>query len=280
MEDAFEQCESMNLADHGDSREKELWPAVARALSQYEFFWRSLIVLLTNRIDSKIHAQSPEWIRLRRTIPRIYEQLAMHNYSLLYYAAAARGAVDDDRQRLASGQYPHPERVFFALQACVEHAKQLQTIGRSILNDVGVRWKFPKHPESLYQTIGLYRNAFTHDPILGRAVEHGRELLPPSERLLKNGRPLLWRDTAEIPKAEMVDGVELADQIWNRLAKALQDQWESLAKAFLQAREHQKFIGDLGLASLAPIRRPPAIVSLASPLAASGTFINARSDVS
>jgi hypothetical protein len=277
MTDPFAFCDDLNIRDHGDAREKELWPAVAVALSQYELFWRNLIVLLTNRIDPNISAEHPEWIRLRSSIPRVYEQLAMHNYSLFYYAAAARCAIDEDHQRLTSGKYPRPECVFFALEGVSQNAERTQQIARNILCGLDVRWKFPKHPKPLYETIGLYRNAFSHDPLLGRAIEHGRELLPPPERLPKKGRPLLWRDIAEIPNGEMVDGLRLENQLWQQLASFLQDQWISLTKAFLQARQLSKFVADLGLASFLPIRRPPSVVSLAGPVAASGAII-ARSD--
>lgn len=275
MEQEFAALDRLNLRDHGDAREREIWSDVGVYLSNYELFWRALIVLLTNRIVPGIPAAAPEWIRLRAEIPCEYERLAMDNYSLIYFAAAARRAIEDDRQRLASGHYPHPERVFSALQTAVENAKELQNRARNILLNLGIRHKFPKHPEDdVYEVIRLYRDAFTHDPMLGRAaVGHGRELLPPPTRLRearKNGKPLLWRDTAVIPAAEMVDGVMLADRLWSALGQFLEEQWASLAAAFMRARKIPKFRVDLGLIRLLPVRCALSTLSHTGTVAASG----------
>jgi hypothetical protein len=164
------------------------------------------------------------------------------------------------------------------MQACVEHARPLQKLARGILRDMGVdKPKLPKHPEKLYGTIGAYRNAFAHDPVLGRAADQGRDLLPPQHRLPKVGSPMLWRDAATIPAAEMIDGLTLEEDLWQRLAEFLQAQWAALTEEFIEARKHDKFIGDLGLNGLLPIRCAPSEASLAGPVGASGTIIIARS---
>lgn len=277
MADRFSGLSVLTIAAHGDAREQDVWGDVASTLSNYETFWREFIVLLTNRITT---VATPDWIRLRATIPADYERLAMHNYSLFYYAATAWRAIADDRRRLAAGAYPHPERFFAAMQACVEHAKPLQELARDILRSVGVdKPKFPKHPQDLYGTIGAYRNAFAHNPVLGRGVHQGRDLLPPLRLLPKKGSPMLWRDAATIPAAEMIDGITLEEELWQRLAEFLQAQWASLAEAFIEARNHDKFIEDLGLNGFLPIRCAPSAASLAGPVGASGTVIIARSDV-
>jgi hypothetical protein len=127
MEDTFTALNVLNIRNHGDARERDTWPTVADALSQYEQFWRTLVVLLTNRIVPNISDDTPEWIRLRSTIPCAYERLVMHNYSLFYFAATARQAINEDRERREAGGYPRPEGVFFALYASVEHAQGLTT---------------------------------------------------------------------------------------------------------------------------------------------------------
>jgi hypothetical protein len=53
MTDRFAELDGFNIRHHGDAREKDLWPTVASALSNYELFWRALIVLLSNRIGAK-----------------------------------------------------------------------------------------------------------------------------------------------------------------------------------------------------------------------------------
>src|SRR5207247_10913147 len=57
-------------------------------------------------------------------------------------------------------------------------------------------------PPGPNKTIRTYRNAFTHNPVLGRAVSHGRELLPPEAKLPTRTRPLLWRDIEKIPASQ------------------------------------------------------------------------------
>jgi hypothetical protein len=255
MTSSFAGLDDLNLLQHGDVRERDLWPMVSGALSQYEPFWRALIVLLSNRIEPSVRFEDPAWIQARSTIPCAYEQLAMHNYSLFYFSARARQAIDEDGQCLEAGNYPHPETAFFLLQAAVDHAKGLQLGARNILRHLGLRPEFPKHPEDLYRTIGSYRNAFTHNPVLGRAINQGRELLPPETWLPKKGdKNLMWSDIARIPMSEMIDGLKLEEDLWGRLSAFLQKQWEVLTGEFVQARQCDKFIADLGLAVLLPIR--------------------------
>jgi hypothetical protein len=276
MHNDFAGLDGLNIRDHGDARERDVWPAVSAGLSGYELFWRAFIALLTNRVVPGLGA-GPEWIRLRAGIPREYEQLAMHNYSLFYFAATARRSIDENRQFLLAGAYPHPERTFFALQASVEQAKELQNQARKLLLALGMKVKLPKHPESLYQSIRSYRNAFTHDPVLGRAVGHGRELLPPHDRLPQDGSPFLWSDAARIPAGEMIDGSVLENEIWQEFSIFLQTQWTVLMEAFVEVRQNAKFRADLDLATLLPICNVPPALSLAGSRAASGDFV-ARSD--
>ena len=244
----FTGLDSLNIRDHGDAREKGIWPKVANTLAAYESFWRTLIVLLTNRIVPDIPPDAPDWIRLRPTVPCAYERLATHDYSLFYFAATARQAIDDDRNCFESGSHPHPERAFSALFAATEHAKKLRHSASEILCGLGIHPNFPKHPERLYRTIRSYRRALTHDPVLGRATDHGRELLPPEERLPNSDKTfLLSREIATIPASDMVDGFKLQDELWQELAAFLQGQWTALTKAFMEARQSDKFLTDLGL---------------------------------
>jgi hypothetical protein len=156
-----------------------------------------LIVLLTNRIAP---VAAPEWIRLRPTIPADYERLAMHNYSVFYHAAIGKRALEEDRARFAAGIYPRPEQILVAMKSAMEKDKKLQFVARGILKVLGIDCKrFPNRPEALHQTIGAYRNAFARNPVLGRAVDHKGELLPPKDRLPKREADLvlLWSETVD-----------------------------------------------------------------------------------
>jgi hypothetical protein len=91
--------------------------------------------------------------------------------------------------------------------------------------------------------------------MLGRAIDQGRELLPPEILLPKDRKKyLLWRDTARIPRSDMIDGLDLEDRVWQELSIFLQKQWEFLTEKFVQARESDKFLADLSLNTLLPIR--------------------------
>jgi hypothetical protein len=286
MTDNFAELNRFNLLHYGDARERDLWPTVASALSNYELFWRALIVLLSNRIEPSILPEDPTWIQMRATIPCDYERLAMHNYSLFYFAARARQAIKEDRQRLASGNYRYSEIVFFYLQASVDSTKRLQPCAEKILGGLDVEWTPPDEPKDLYESIRLYRDALTHDPLLGRAIDQGKELLPRKEWLPKKEKSkrregfLLWRKTADIPAGDMIDEFELEEGLWQDLSAFLQDQWRSLTEAFVQARQCKKFIEDLCLADLFPIRctTPNALRTNSRSETASGISLRLRSD--
>ena len=270
---AFQHLQKFHLLEHGDSREREIWPIVSNQLSNYETFWQTVIVLLTNRIDRSKRGTS-EWIRLRSGLARPYEDLAMSNYSAFYYAASVIEQMKDNETRISSGKHPRTELVFFYLEMCIENAKRLQRTGRALLGTWGIKCDLPKHPNAHYQVVGAYRNAFAHDPILGRAAAHGRELLPPCSALLKTRKKddfLRWSDTEGIPTDQMIDGLNLQESIWTELAKFLQRTWQTLAIGFLTARD--KFVGEVGLSAFLPISDVTGTFSTASPIAASGTII-------
>jgi hypothetical protein len=273
---AFRDLQLFCLLDHGDAREKTMWPSVSNRLSGYEQFWRTFIILLTNRIDPSRDCHEHAWIRLRDCVPRQYEDIAMSNYSVFYYAAAALEQMEINCSHVALGKYPHPELVFFQLQTCVENAKRLQSTARTLLASLKVTCRIPKHPEACYQTIGAYRNAFSHDPVLGRAATHGRELIPP-EGILPNrsnkNNFLRWSDTDKISIRELVDCLECQRQLWNQLTIFFQKMWEALSECFLRARIEDKFIQDLSLSTLLPIRFTMGMLSTMSPFSASGTII-------
>lgn len=201
----------------------------------------------------------------------------MSNYSALYYAASAVEQMKENDARIASGRHYRPELVFVYLETCIENAKRLQGTARVLLAGLGVKCKLPKHPDACYQTVGAYRNAFTHDPILGRAATHGRELIPPAGMLPKTRKKddfLRWSDTEKIPSGQMVDCSKCQEELWRKLSDFLQDTWGSLASAFMTLRTEDEFIKDVNLSTLLPIRVSLGNVSTTSPFSASGTIIH------
>jgi len=240
-------------------------------------FWRSFVVLLTNRIDPKF-SNTNEWIRLRPAIPPDCEDVAMASYSLFYYAACTRIAMEHDRQRIDSGAYGQPEFVFFLQQLCVENAKPLRLKASDLLSHLGLHPSLPEHPQTAYMEIGAYRNAFAHNPVLGRAVGVRRGLLPPVSALPRRGVIKRWSDLKKIPPSQMVDSTNLQERLWGELEKFMQDLWTALARHFVEARASTQFAGHLGISSLLPIRMTLPDSGLAGPPGASGTMLLARSD--
>lgn len=272
----FDELSAFQLADHGDRRERRLWAFASGELSEYEVFWRTLIVPLTNRVDPTIEFGSESWFRLRRHLPRVYEDVAMSNYSVLYYAASAFEQIGIVRSQIGLNQHSQLELPFFLLQVCVESLKTLHSTSRQLLGRLHAPSNLPKHPEKVYRVIGAYRNAFTHDPVMGRATTHGREMIPPVEMLPRTGANrqfLRWSQTEAIPSERMVDGLLCLEGIWNQLAEFLQKLWSTLSACFEMARTTEAFQRETGLSSLSSGPLIVGMPSMVNPYAASGTFV-------
>lgn len=272
----FQELDQLRLNSHGDSREIEMWLYVSDRLSNYERFWRTFVVLLTNRVDPKFQLGTAEWIRMRSGLPREFEDFAMRNYSVYYYAAATTEHIKLNRELLAQGRHCRPELTFALLQICLDNCKAWQSLARDILRRFSVNPRLPKYPEDWYRIVGIYRNAFLHDPILGRAVSHGRECVPPPEKLPRGRKKtdfIRWSEIEHIPTAEMVDCLELLDKIWDGVTSFLQNSWDVLTNAFTQIRTLDTFIEAVGLTRLLPIRLNLGGLSTAVPFAASGAVI-------
>ena len=273
---AFSDLQQLSLLYHGDARERAVWPTVSSELSSYETFWREFVVLLTNRVDPSKRFGADDWIRLRPGLPRNYEDLAMSNYSAFYYAASVVEQMSENEKRIASGRYFRPELVFFHMEICIENARRLHDTARALLLELNVKCKLPKQPNSCYQTVSAYRNAFTHDPILGRALTHRRELLPPPSALPKTRRKddfLRWSDTEKIPVNQMIDALICQKGLWKDLVNFLESTWGSLTQACVTARTDETFIKAVNLTAFLPIRIVIDGLSTANPFAASGTII-------
>ena len=192
------------------------------------------------------------FLRPRQVKSKTGKRYTPPNYSALYYAASAAEQMKENDARIASERHHRPELVFLYLEICIENAKRLQGTARVLLAGLGVKCKLPKHPDACYQMVGAYRNAFTHDPVLGRAVTHGRELVPPPDMLPRTRRKddfLRWSDTERIPTDQMVDCSKCQEELWEKLSDFLQDTWGTLASAFMTARTKDEFIQDVSLSA-------------------------------
>ena len=272
-EATFRDLQQFRLSDHGDARERAIWPSVSSRLSNYEKFWQTFVVLLTNRVDPKCLG-SDEWIRLRPGLPRQYEDLAMSNYSALYYAASAAEQMRENDARIESGRHYRPELVFFYLGSCIENAKKLRGTARLVLGRIGVKCELPKHPDAtrllLPTEMPLRMTRFLDVP------QRTAETDSAAGYVAKNKKDdfLRWSDSEKIPTEQMVDCSKCQEELWTKLSDFLQDTWGSLAGAFMTARTQDEFIKDVNLSALLPIRVLLGNLHTTSPFSASGTIIH------
>lgn len=70
-----------NLSEHGDNEEQRWGLEIGRLFPNYEVFWREHVVPLTCRV------LNPSNIRLRRSVPRHFSQLATSHYATFLHLA-------------------------------------------------------------------------------------------------------------------------------------------------------------------------------------------------
>ena len=184
----FTNLDQLRLLDHGDALERYYWAAVSKSLSEYEFFWKSFIVLLTNRVDP---LAGNDWIMLRSGLSEEYESLLIANYSVFYHCVVAHAQIEIGRQTKDKCGFNHPELFFFSAKACLDSLQALQAQAGKCLRDAGLQLSFPKSPDDLIRAITFYRNVFTHRGHLGRGSYHDRDLIPKLKHLPESKKILI-----------------------------------------------------------------------------------------
>jgi hypothetical protein len=175
-----------SLLEHGDRYER-LWCAVlTNDFPEYERFWVSHIIPLTNRINPEIARSDPKWIGFRDD-PKIsddLEAMARAHYSTFYFLARASLLIQYE---------PHIyfEDAFALLAAAAENADRFVKVWRrGSLNDLSLSrpslWKISDPLVPAVEDIHLYRNVLLHAPVLGRAHHLNSEFLPRKHLLPKD----------------------------------------------------------------------------------------------
>jgi len=129
--------EGFTLTKHGDSRERQWWPLVAKDFPAYEAFWRLYVVPLTNRVDTSIAASDPRWIRVRPPVSDQYLRFAMAHYSVFYWIARASEII------ARHPKIEYPEDVIYLLQAAGEDLVRFLGELIHIGKDAGAEFPFP-----------------------------------------------------------------------------------------------------------------------------------------
>jgi hypothetical protein len=268
----FDDLKQFELARHGDSLERFYWKSVSGVIPSYQTFWRTFIVLLTNRIDPQA---SRNWIRLRAGIPEPYERLLMANYSVFYDMVVSRAQIEAGKDALSREGFYHGEPFFFYAKACQENFDSLKSCAQKILIEAGVRKKIPGIPDNpLMAEITAYRNVVAHRPVLGRGIQHGRDMILKYDHLPRSGEPdFTWSGSEAIPGKPMTDLIALQTRLWTELAACLEKAWAALATGFEQFRVTDTFIRAANVNPFLPIRmtiEETAVPSMINPVPASG----------
>ena len=247
-----------NLETHGDSRERVLWSTMRDRLPEYETLWREFIVLLTNRVNPAVPCDCEQWIRIRDDVRPELETIAMASYSAFYFLGRAWAEVQQEVGKMPIVDSFCPEDVFALLDSSAENRRGLLMASKKFLskwtlwNDSLCRCE--QKPTCL-RAIRDYRNAFLHNPVLGRAASRSRELIPKPEIVKQVCRS--WRKASQLPESKLVDVREKENDLWNELADHMRGCWRSLAETFISARQVEEFPKLLGIESFFPIRPAP-----------------------
>jgi hypothetical protein len=118
----------------------------------------------------------------------------LYHYSVFYYFARAV-------HRLRSEEYVYPEDVFFLLDSCCDNVREFFVKTKQLIKRIngqvpplpiqkkemyleeGRGKRLKEEQRGCFVEVQRYRDAILHNPVLGRAVDVGPELLPRREFL-------------------------------------------------------------------------------------------------
>ena len=242
--------ESFNLSEHGDRLERRLWPYVRNDFPLYEVLWRRYVVPLTRRLEC--HTNPSLQIRLRPEMKH-FELFVMSHYSVFWYFAHAtkRLSSRQDQDLLASN-------FFYLMDTSIDNLKtflkQLRKIGKLI--DINFDFVEPENDTAFLELkeITNYRDTIVHNPVLGRSVGRGVELLPVHSELDKAKRSWLYCEF--LPDDKYVNTRDLLETYRSRYARYLNQRWETILCLLEENRD--KFVRRLRLQESSPIavKRP------------------------
>jgi len=221
------ELDGYHLSEHGDETEKEFWPFLSDGFPAYELLWRQLIVPLTKRVDPRVLSSSPEWIQLRTEVPPVYEKISMRQYSAFYFLGRAAKRFAQEK----AGAVKHPEDIFFLLQAVKENFNCFRQLIDALGKSFGIAPIFTTAVNDLppFHEVSEYRNAFLHNPVIGRAVDGDRMYLP---KWNKSGGPLRramvsWRAAQRLLPEDLINTADLLERLINEVRNSLEDAWRA-----------------------------------------------------
>lgn len=165
-----------------------------------------------------------------------FERFAMSHYSVFYFfaRATARLACHHDEDQLAND-------VFYLMGTSLDNVKTfLKQLHHLDLIDGSFPFTDPKQDNKFpgLREIADYRNALVHDPVLGRAVDRGVEMMPAHDELSKASKSWLYCES--LPTEKLINTRTLIKRYRLRYAVYLDTRWRDILSLLDKSRE--KFV--------------------------------------
>ncbi len=224
------------LEKDGDELEKRFYPRLSALFPNYEQFWQTVIVPATMReIDGNLG--------LRPGVAKDFELLAMSHYSCYCHLGIAHEMLE------MAGARPYLyDDYFFHLDAAVEMARnRFLRYCEKVWEEVGLAeyrvrfetklgsdWQDKKSEfEQLARDVTRYRNAFTHDPRIGRIIERDNRFWIPRYELLDPDKSITWSDipTFSYPR-DFVCLEDLVLRLMKEVSTSMNALWPEIISMF------------------------------------------------
>lgn len=222
-----------NLLSHGDRHEREYWLLLSERFPSYEIFWQKFVVPRTQRVNQKISISQEEWVRLRNDVSSREEKIAMAHYSVFYFIGRAVSHLSKDEE----GTIHYPEDVFFLLNSAIENLKtflkEMNGVGKDLDQPI-FKKNFSRFPKGFppFEEIEAYRNALSHNAVMGRAVGVQKTFLPrwnsdKAKSALKRVEGS-WLEAERLDPEDLIDSRILLDRLLTELFVALEGWWKKV----------------------------------------------------
>lgn len=237
--------DKFNLLEHGDHYEKLWWPKVKDDFPEWEKFWAHHVVPLTNRVDNTKTKRDRKKLLLRddKSIDsELLEPVIMRNYSVFYYLGRAKNAIEQ--------VHLFPEDVFIFLRAATENVEDfLGRINRlckelHIEDSLVPKWGDIEANQTV-RAIKSYREAYSHDPKLGRNPFVDHECIPKIKHLRK--AKMSWTYVQNLPDECFEDSRSYLNELFTDLMILLNPVWGTTTELLDSCRTSEFYLKIYGL---------------------------------
>ncbi len=233
-----------NLSEHGDPYEKLWWPRLLEhEFPEYEQFWISHVVPLTNRIDPTISPADRQWIAIRNDskLDEYLEQMAMAQYSTFYYFSRASLIILFE---------PHVyiEDTVLFLDLSRDNLKTFVSASKQVCQQLRVECKNLRaedvDDDNSMKALRLYRNAFAHTPRLARAHHVPEGYIPKWQNIPVNAKNRVarhsWRSMQSLSEENFVEPRATFRDLRQALLQHMKRIWRTVDEG-LNTNRNSKF---------------------------------------